>query len=77
VLAELRGAVEAANVTLEQRETLADDIATIEVMAQQPKPDVGRLGRMAKRLVGVLKDVSIPAAAGLLEAYAKQRLGLP
>jgi hypothetical protein len=77
VLAKVKDMVEASQATANQRERLSDDLATFEVMAQQQKPDVGRLGRMAKRLVGVLKDVAIPAAAGLLEAYAKQHLGLP
>jgi hypothetical protein len=77
VLAKVKDMIEASQATADQRERLSDDLASFEVMAHQPKPDIGRLGRMTKRLVGVLKEVSIPAAAGLLEACAKQRLGLP
>jgi hypothetical protein len=66
-----------ASIPLEQREGLIDDIAAIEAVAQQPSPDTGRLGRLAKRLALGLKDVALPVVAGVVEAYVKTRLGLP
>jgi len=77
VLLQVRQAIDAASIPLEQRERLIDDISAIEAIAQQPTPDTGRLGRLAKRLVVGLKDVALPVVAGVVEAYAKARLGLP
>lgn len=62
---------------LERREALTDQVAAIEAVAQQPKADQGRVSRLVKRLGAELKTVGLAVGTGLLEAYAKQKTGLP
>jgi hypothetical protein len=77
LLQQVRQDIEASHIAPEQRERLIDDVAAIEVMAKQPDADKSRLLRLTKRLWDGAKEVGLHVAAGLLEAYAKQRLGLP
>ena len=77
VLLQVRLAIDAASISPEHRESLIDDISAMEAVAQQPSPDIGRLLRLAKRLVVGLKDVALPVIAGVVEACVKMGLGLP
>jgi hypothetical protein len=52
---------------------LIDDLAAIEALAQQLKPDHSRLRRMLTRLAKGLKDAAVPVAARIAEAYLKER----
>jgi hypothetical protein len=76
MLAQVRQTIEASSIGTGQRERLIDDIVAIEAVAREAQPDVSRVGRMVKRLGGVLKQVGIGVGVTVLEAYAKQELGL-
>jgi hypothetical protein len=77
LLAEVKRIVEQAQLGGDQHELVRDSVATIEVLAQQPKADAGLVARTVKRLAGVLKDVGVPVASGVVEAYIKTHMGLP
>jgi hypothetical protein len=47
------------------------------VRLAQPKPDANALKHMAKRLAGLLKEVGVSVAAGVMEAYINAHMGLP
>jgi hypothetical protein len=77
VLTQVKQIIEVAYLDDDQRHVVQGDIATIEALAYQPKPDANALKHMAKRLAGLLKDVGVSVAAGVMEAYIKAHLGLP
>jgi hypothetical protein len=75
VLAKVKDMVEASKTTSDVRVKVSDEITGIEHEAAQAHPDVSRISRLMKRLGGTLKEVGLPVAAGVAEAYVKQRLG--
>jgi hypothetical protein len=80
-LSEVRQAIEDSEIRSVVLRNLIDDLAAIEALAQQLKPDHSRLRRMLTRLEKSLKYAAVPVAARIAEAYLKERrvvvVGLP
>lgn len=71
VLATAREAVARTPLATEHREEIEDAIVSTEREAQQDQPNPGRVKRLIKTAVGMLKERGVPMAERLLEAYLK------
>jgi hypothetical protein len=76
ILSQVRQGVETSQLAAEDREALTDQVAAIEAVALQPKPDESRVTRLTKRLWPAVKALGQPVVADLLESYIKQHMGL-
>jgi len=76
-MSQVRQAIEAAQVTAEQREALTERVEVIEALAKQPQPDSGLLRRLGKRLGDELLTNGVATGMALAGTAAKQWLGLP